>query len=93
MAIKPAIEIEYCSRCRWLMRAAWYAQELLSTFEEDLQTVTLRPNLEGGVFIIRLDGTCLWDRKVDEGFPDVKALKQLVRDRIAPDRDLGHTDR
>jgi selenoprotein W-related protein len=93
MAIKPAIEIEYCSRCRWLMRAAWYAQELLSTFEEDLQTVTLRPNLEGGVFIIRLDGTCLWDRKVDEGFPEVKALKQLVRDRIAPDRDLGHTDR
>lgn len=32
---KPIVEIEYCTQCRWLLRAAWMAQELLVTFEED----------------------------------------------------------
>ena len=35
----------------------------------------------------------MWERKRDGGFPDVKQLKQMVRDRIDPDRDLGHIDR
>ena len=47
----------------------------------------------GGIFEIRLDGELVWERKRDGGFPDVKQLKQLVRDRIDPDRDLGHIDR
>jgi selenoprotein W-related protein len=47
----------------------------------------------GGVFEIRLDGDLIWERKRDGGFPDVKALKTRVRDRIDPDRDLGHLDR
>jgi selT/selW/selH-like putative selenoprotein len=47
----------------------------------------------GGIFEIRIDGELVWERKRDGGFPDVKALKQLVRDRIDPDRDLGHIDR
>ncbi|MGL5495811.1 MAG: Rdx family protein, partial [Aeromonas sobria] len=29
---KPRIEIRYCTLCRWMLRAAWLAQELLSTF-------------------------------------------------------------
>ncbi len=33
------------------------------------------------------------ERKRDGGFPDVRTLKQLVRDRIDPGRDLGHIDR
>ncbi len=68
------------------------AQELLSTFAADLGAVRLIPGT-GGIFEIRLDGDLIWERKRDGGFPDVKQLKQLVRDRIAPDRDLGHIDR
>lgn len=86
------IEIEYCPRCRWLLRAAWYAQELLTSFENELGEVALRP-AASGVFRISLDGELLADRSRDHGFPDLPRLKQAVRDRIAPDRDLGHSDR
>ena len=87
----PRIEIEYCPRCRWLTRAAWYAQELLGTFEDGLGEVALVP-AGAGVFRIVLDGEVLVDR-ADEGFPEAKIVKQRVRDRIAPTRDLGHADR
>ncbi|KOX20536.1 hypothetical protein ADK67_29500 [Saccharothrix sp. NRRL B-16348] len=86
------MEIEYCTQCRWLLRAGWTAQELLTTFTTELGEVALVPGT-GGVFDVRLDGETLWSRKAQDGFPDLAVLKQLVRDRIAPDRDLGHTDR
>jgi selenoprotein W-related protein len=89
---KPAITITYCTQCNWLLRAGWMAQELLSTFGVELGSVALLPGT-GGIFEIRLDGTLLWERKRDGGFPDAKALKRLVRDRIDPGRDLGHIDR
>ena len=54
--------------------------------------MTLVPGT-GGIFEIRVDGALVWERKRDGGFPDVKALKQLVRDAVAPERDLGHVDR
>lgn len=84
------ITIRYCPQCRWLARAAWYAQELLGTFEAELTEVALCP-APAGVFEIALDGTAVMDRKAD-GFLPAKALKQRVRDRIAPTRDLGHVD-
>ncbi len=68
------------------------AQELLSTFERELQEVALRPGT-GGVFQIEVDGELVWDRVRDGGFPDVKTLKRRVRDQVAPDRGLGHSDR
>lgn len=92
MSTGPRIEIEYCTGCRWLLRAAWVGQELLSTFEQDLGEVALVPGQEGGVFEVRLDGETLWSRKATGRFPEAKELKQIVRDRIAPDRDLGHVD-
>lgn len=88
----PRVEIEYCTRCRWLLRAAWMAQELLSTFETELGEVALIPG-SSGVFEIRIDGDVLWCRKTHGGFPDAKVLKQRVRDYVAPDRQLGHIDR
>ncbi len=88
----PMLSIAYCTQCNWLLRSAWMAQEVLSTFGGDLGGITLIPGT-GGIFEIRLDGELIWERKRDGGFPDVKVLKQMVRDRIAPDRDLGHTDR
>ena len=92
MSDKPQIEIEYCTGCRWLLRAAWVAQELLSTFEGDLQSVGLKPGSEGGIFEVRIDGDTLWSRKAEGRFPEAKELKQRLRDRIAPGRDLGHVD-
>lgn len=86
------IEIEYCTACRWLIRAAWIAQELLSTFEKELAAVALIPGSEGGVFEIRLNGDTIWSRKGEGRFPEIKELKQLVRDVVAPERDLGHVD-
>lgn len=92
MEAKPRITIEYCTQCRWLLRAAWMAQELLTTFESELGGVTLVPGT-GGVFKVSLDGSLLWSRQDQGRFPEMKELKQIVRDRIAPDRDLGHSDK
>ena len=74
------------------MRATWVAQELLTTFEEEIGELVLLPGT-GGVFEVRADGDLLWSRKERGGFPELKELKQLVRDRIAPGKDLGHSDR
>lgn len=86
------VEIEYCTQCRWLLRAAWLAQELLTTFEAELGEVALVPGT-GGVFEVRLDGQTLFSRRAMRRFPESKELKQLVRDRLAPEKDLGHSDR
>jgi selenoprotein W-related protein len=88
----PRVEIEYCTQCHWLLRAAWMAQELLTTFTAELGEVALVPG-SGGVFDIRLDDELIWSRAQAGGFPDIKQLKQLVRDRVAPTRDFGHSDR
>jgi selenoprotein W-related protein len=88
----PRIAITYCTQCQWLLRSAWLAQELLSTFGTDLGEVALLPGT-GGVFSIAYDGQTIWDRTVDGGFPDSKELKRRVRDRLDPSRDLGHIDR
>lgn len=75
-----------------MLRAAWMQQELLVTFEQELESVSLKPGRDG-VFDIRVDGDRIWSRADDGGFPDIKDLKQRVRDRVNPDRSLGHTDR
>jgi selenoprotein W-related protein len=93
MPASPTIEITYCRLCGWGLRAGWMAQELLSTFAEEAGSVTLTPDATGGVFEIRLDGDLVWSRKERGRFPDIRELKQLVRDRIAPGRSLGHIDR
>ncbi len=86
------VEIHYCTQCRWLMRSAWMAQELLTTFDREIGEMVLIPG-SGGVFEVHADGDLLWSRKERGRFPEIKELKQIVRDRIAPERDLGHTDR
>lgn len=88
---EPRVEIEYCTQCRWLLRAAWMAQELLTTFSNELGEVALIPGTNG-VFDIRVDEDLVWSRAATHSFPDIKQLKQLVRDRVAPTKDLGHSD-
>jgi len=92
---RPTVRITYCAQCRWLLRAAWMMQELLTTFEAELGGVTLVPG-SGGVFeIVARAGareTLVWSRAAEGRFPEIKELKQRVRDIVAPGRDLGHVD-
>lgn len=88
----PRIAIAYCTQCNWLLRAAWMAQELLSTFGQEIGEIALVP-ATGGDFEITLDGETIWERRRDGGFPEAKVLKQIVRDRVSHERDLGHSDR
>jgi selenoprotein W-related protein len=90
---KPNVEITYCRLCGWGLRASWMAQEILTTFAEEIGSVTLIPDASGGVFEVRADDALIWSRKEAKRFPEITELKQLVRDRIAPGRSLGHSDR
>lgn len=89
---KNIVEISYCTQCRWLLRAAWLAQELLTTFDQDLHSVALKPGT-GGIFEITLNGQLIFSRKEAGRFPEAKEIKQLIRDCIDPSRDLGHSDK
>ena len=89
---KTLIIIEYCPKCHWLLRAAYMAQEFLTTFENELQGVTLQPSEINGSYRITIDEKIIFDRKEYGGFPEIKELKQLVRDTIAPGKPLGHAD-
>jgi selenoprotein W-related protein len=66
-SLRPRIVILYCTQCQWLLRAAWMAQELLSTFSTDLGEVVLQPGT-GGIFQITYNGDLIWDR-LDPGRP------------------------
>ncbi|NCI47697.1 SelT/SelW/SelH family protein [Sediminibacterium soli] len=90
--MKPSIVISYCPKCKWLLRAAYIAQELLTTFEAELRSVALEPSDTSGDFYISLDNEKIFDRREYGGFPEIKELKQAVRDRVSPGKDLGHAD-
>ena len=69
----PRIEIEYCTQCRWLLRAAWMAQELLTTFPIEIGELAKLPGI-GGVFEIRVGGNPVWSRAEMGRFPEMKEL-------------------
>lgn len=89
---EPRIEIEYCTQCNWLLRAGWMAQELLTTFSAEIGELVLIPG-RNGILEIRFGGQILFSRKEAGRFPEMKEIKQLVRDKIAPDKKLGHSDK
>ncbi|MFD0764717.1 SelT/SelW/SelH family protein [Mucilaginibacter lutimaris] len=91
--MKPAITIEYCPKCNWLLRAAYMAQELLTTFTDDVYGITLQPSETSGTYNIRINEAVIFDRKEQGRFPEIKELKQLVRDVISPGKNLGHSDK
>ncbi len=90
--MKPVITIEYCPKCHWLLRAAYMAQEILTTFAEEVGAVTLQPSEINGRFTIYSNSKKIFDRKENGGFAEIKEIKQLVRDVVAPGKNLGHTD-
>lgn len=85
----PRVEITYCTKCRFLLRASWMAQELLTTFGAELGEVALRPG-SGGLFEVALDGEVIATNRESKEMPDPAAVKRLLRDRLAPDRKIGH---
>lgn len=89
--MKATIDIYYCRQCNWMLRASWLTQELLHTFSEEIKVVALHPDT-GGRFEILCNNQTIWERKIDDGFPEAKILKQRVRDIISPERNLGHID-
>lgn len=91
--MKPTITIAYCPKCGWLLRAAYMAQELLTTFADDLYGVTLVPSEIAGTYHISVDDVSIFDRKDAGRFPEIKELKQLIRDQISPEKSLGHSDK
>lgn len=123
-APEPSVTIYYCTGCRWLLRAAYFGQELFTTFNDgEIKSVSLvpsKPPAKGGRFVsthcelmlqyyrcciriliavfvlssqsIELDGELLFDRATEGRFPEVKEIKQMIRDKIDPDKYLGHSD-
>lgn len=87
-----SVTIAYCTQCRWLLRSAWMAQELLTTFEGDIKELILKP-ASGGLFEVTVNETLIWSRKQEGRFPEITELKQRVRDMLDPARDLGHSDK
>ena len=92
--VSPSVVITYCTGCRWLLRAAYFGQELMSTFGDEINSFSLIPGREdqAGIFTVTLDGHVLWDRKEEGGFPEITELKQRAQDRLDPAKDLGHSD-
>ncbi|KAF2155850.1 hypothetical protein K461DRAFT_82339 [Myriangium duriaei CBS 260.36] len=104
----PRVSIRFCTQCRWMLRAAYFGQELLSTFSTAIGEVALIP-VTGGIFQVHLTylpqsadsesgepipkEVLLWDRKTEGGFPETKILKQRLRDHIEPGKNLGHSDK
>lgn len=93
MNVKPTVAIEYCPKCGWMLRAAYMAQELLSTFTDEVNGVLLKPSETGGTYIITINEVVVFDRKEEGRFPEIKELKQIVRDVVSPDKSLGHSDK
>lgn len=93
MSTKPTITIEYCPKCGWMLRAAYMAQELLTTFSPYMHGVLLRPSDVEGRYTIFCGDETLFDRKAAGRFPEIKELKQLVRDLVAPGLSLGHAEK
>ena len=86
------IEIQFCTQCAWLPRASWMSQEILTTFQDEILSVTLTPK-SGGIFEIFLDKEKIYSRSDFGGFLDIKDIKKLIRDKINLGKNLGHTDR
>jgi selenoprotein W-related protein len=53
--MKSVLTIEYCPKCGWLLRAAYMAQEFLTTFAGELKTVSLQPSETSGAYRISIN--------------------------------------
>ncbi|KAK4668706.1 uncharacterized protein QC764_709760 [Podospora pseudoanserina] len=76
----PRVTIQFCTQCKWMLRAAYFAQELLSTFSTSLGEVALQPST-GGVFVVEIT-TSSPATTTEAGSSDqVKLLTKILWDR------------
>lgn len=100
----PHVAFLYNTR-RDQQRCFYLAQELLRTFANEIRAVSLLhcpvDDDDEHLFRVQIDTTTdavstvpLWDSATSTTtrYPETKVLKQLVRDAIAPTKDLGHSD-
>jgi len=87
--MKPVIKIEYCPVCGWLPTATYIAQELLTTFKNELQAVSLEPSSVTGRFIVQILHKGLVDPKFDISNTDIKVIKRQIRVHIDTDLSTG----
>jgi selenoprotein W-related protein len=92
MDSKPRVEIEYCRRSGYMLRAAWMAQELLKSFEAELGEVALRPSGDGH-FIVRVNGALVFSNQEAGRYPEAKELRELVRNAIRMVEETNHFGR
>jgi selenoprotein W-related protein len=90
---KPIVTIIYCPKCNWMLRATYMAQEFLFSFADDVKGVMLQPAEVAGMYQIWVNDNLIFDRKTNGGFLEIKFLKQQIRDKVNPDKNLGHSDR
>jgi selenoprotein W-related protein len=83
------VEITYCTKCRFLLRASWMAQEILATLGDELGEVALIPG-GGGIFEVTLNGEVVGTNRDGAPMPDPATVKRAIRDQAAPDRKIGH---
>jgi len=86
---KPRVVVEYCARCGFMLRAAWVAQELLKSFEDELAEVALRPG-GGGIFAVRLDEAPLFSNKEQGRFPEMRELREGLAQALGSEKRFGH---
>ncbi|MCC6207642.1 MAG: Rdx family protein [Gammaproteobacteria bacterium] len=86
---KPRVVVEYCARCGFMLRAAWVAQELLKTFEDEIAEVALRPG-GGGIFALRLEENLLFSNKEEGRFPEMRELRERLAEALGSDKRFGH---
>lgn len=76
-----AISITYCTKCNFLLRASWVAQELLHTFQDYVSSVTIIPG-SGGQFDVHYGKELIFSNKTAGRFPETRELREMLMARI-----------
>ncbi|KAK4217919.1 Rdx family-domain-containing protein [Rhypophila decipiens] len=76
----PRVTIKFCTQCKWMLRAAYFAQELLSTFSTALGEVALQPST-GGVFIVEITATAPTDSSTVQSPTPTTTVQKVLWDR------------
>ncbi len=85
------IKIVFCTKCGWLTRSTWMAQEILITLTNDIDSLSLVPS-DGGRFEIWCNDQLIFSRAAERKFIEIKEIKVRIRNLIDPHRPLGHND-
>jgi selenoprotein W-related protein len=92
MEPRAAVSIDYCAVCNFGGRAVWLAQELLTAYADEIESLTLVPRRDG-VFIVRFDGDEVFSYKEAGRFPEPRELKDALRAHLGLPPKPKHSER